>query len=286
MAGETVTYRNEMNLVPLRKFTATEIDLFFAMCNKLKEQGTKTLKLSFDDLKQLSNYNHEQRNLKRFIKDIEEVYSKIMKIHNREENEKKIKYFMLFNNFEIDKEEKYLQISINPKFKHILNDITRDFTKFELQELTRLKSSYSKTAFRLFKQFKHTGYVIFSLEDFKSRFDVPKSYRMTDIDKNVLKPIVKELNNSFADLSINKIKAKKGRKIEKIEITFIPEKRIHSKKNPNHSIPFKNKHLISREMTPDWMENREYQNTVDVSDLTEEDIKNKEQLLAKLNANQ
>src|SRR5699024_1621608 len=151
-----------------------------------------------------------------------------------------------------------------------------------LQELTRLKSSYSKTAFRLFKQFKHTGYVIFSLEDFKSRFDVPKSYRMTDIDKNVLKPIVKELNNSFADLSINKIKAKKGRKIE---ITFIPEKRIHSKKNPNHSIPFKNKHLISREMTPDWMENREYQNTVDVSDLTEEDIKNKEQLLAKLNAN-
>src|SRR5699024_8582385 len=231
MAGETVTYRNEMNLVPLRKFTATEIDLFFAMCNKLKEQGTKTLKLSFDDLKQLSNYNNEQRNLKlsfddikqiskynneqrklkRFIKDIEEVYSKIMKINYREENEKKIKYFMLFNNFEIDKEEKYLQISINPKLKHILNDITRDFTKFELQELTRLKSSYSKTAFRLFKQFKHTGYVIFSLEDFKSRFDVPNSYRMTDIDKNVLKPIVKELNNSFADLSINKIKAKKGR---------------------------------------------------------------------------
>src|SRR5699024_3643750 len=109
MAGETVTYRNEMNLVQLRKFTATEIDLFFAMLNKLKEQDTKTLKLSFDDLKQLSNYNHEQRNLKRFINDIEEVYSKIMQIHYREENEKKIKYFMLFNNFEIDKEEKYLQ---------------------------------------------------------------------------------------------------------------------------------------------------------------------------------
>ena len=193
---------------------------------------------------------------------------------------------MLFNNFEIDKEEKYLQISINPKFKHILNDITRDFTKFELQELTRLKSSYSKTAFRLFKQFKHTGYVIFSLEDFKSRFDVPKSYRMTDIDKNVLKPIVKELNNSFADLSINKIKTKKGRKIEKIEITFIPEKRIHTKKKPNHATSFKDRHLINREMTPIWVENREYQNTVDASDLTEEDIKNKERLLAKLNANQ
>src|SRR5699024_385977 len=142
-----------------------------------------------------------------------------------------------YNNFEIDKEEKYLQISINPKLKHILNDITKDSTKFELQELTRLKSSYSKTAIRSFKQFKHTGYVLFSLEDFKSRFDVPKSYRMTDIDKNVLKPIVNELANSFADLNINKIKAKKGRKIEKIEITFIPEKRIHTKKRSNNAVP-------------------------------------------------
>ncbi len=36
MTGETVVYKNEMNLVPLRRFTATEINLFFAMCNKLK----------------------------------------------------------------------------------------------------------------------------------------------------------------------------------------------------------------------------------------------------------
>ncbi|CAC6157825.1 initiator Replication family protein [Staphylococcus aureus] len=29
MTGETVVYKNEMNLVPLRRFTATEINLFF-----------------------------------------------------------------------------------------------------------------------------------------------------------------------------------------------------------------------------------------------------------------
>ena len=28
MSGETVVYQNEMNLVPLRKFTSTEIDIF------------------------------------------------------------------------------------------------------------------------------------------------------------------------------------------------------------------------------------------------------------------
>ncbi|MEB6251498.1 RepB family plasmid replication initiator protein [Staphylococcus epidermidis] len=55
MSGETVIYKNEMNLVPLRRFTAIEINLFFAMCNKLKEQDTNTLHLSFDELKELSN---------------------------------------------------------------------------------------------------------------------------------------------------------------------------------------------------------------------------------------
>ncbi|MRX06166.1 RepB family plasmid replication initiator protein, partial [Staphylococcus aureus] len=48
MTGETVVYKNEMNLVPLRRFTATEINLFFAMCNKLKEQDTNCLLYTFD----------------------------------------------------------------------------------------------------------------------------------------------------------------------------------------------------------------------------------------------
>ena len=47
MTGETVVYKNDLNLVPLRKFTSTEINLFFAMCNKLKEKETNTLHLSF-----------------------------------------------------------------------------------------------------------------------------------------------------------------------------------------------------------------------------------------------
>lgn len=258
MTGETVIYRNEMNLVPLRKFTPIEIDLFFAMCNKLKEQDTNKLKLSFGELKNLSNYSHEQRNIQRFINDLENVYTKILELTYRYEDEKKIKRFVLFHHYEIDKEERYLEIATNPRFRYILNNMTQDFTKFELRELTRLKSSYSKNAFRLLKQFKHTGYVVFTIEDFKSRFDIPKSYRMTDINKNVLAPIVNELGKVFSDLKVNKIRAKKGRKIEKIEFTFTPEKRI--KVNSKSVYPNKSKkknEVKSIELTPEWLDNRE-----------------------------
>ncbi|MEJ7307199.1 replication protein Rep, partial [Staphylococcus epidermidis] len=80
--------------------------------------------------------------------------------------------------------------------------------------------------------YKHTGYMKIKIDDFRERLDIPKSYRMTDINKNVLKPIVTELNSTFNNLHINKIKAKKGRKIEWLEFIFDPDKRIHNKRQP------------------------------------------------------
>ncbi len=51
MSGETVEYRNEMNLVPLIRFTITEVYLFFTLCNKLKEQSTRKIIITFEELK-------------------------------------------------------------------------------------------------------------------------------------------------------------------------------------------------------------------------------------------
>lgn len=258
MSGETVVYRNEMNLIPLRKFTSVEINLFFAMCNKLKEQDTNTLTLSFDELKELSNYSPETRNLNRFVDDLQRVYDKMLEIRYTIRTETKIKKFVLFHRYEIDLAEKYLEIATSPDLKHILNEITSDFTKFELQEMTHLKSTYAKNMFRLLKQYKHTGYLKISIEDFRERLDVPTSYRMTNINQYVLSPILKELGFIFKDLMINKIKAKKSRKIEWLEFTFEPEKRIHSKRQTDMVSIGKSKQNISREMTPEWLKNKNY----------------------------
>ncbi|MEJ7195234.1 RepB family plasmid replication initiator protein, partial [Staphylococcus epidermidis] len=69
------------------------------------------------------------------------------------------------------------------------------------------------------KQYKHTGYM--------KMLDIPNSYRMTNINQKVLAPIIKELGFIFNNLNINKIKAKKGRKIEWLEFIFDAEKCIH-----------------------------------------------------------
>ncbi|MCM3073604.1 RepB family plasmid replication initiator protein [Staphylococcus equorum] len=259
MTGETVVYQNALNLVPLRKFTSTEIDLFFAMCNKLKEKDCETLTLTFDELKELSSYNPDIRHMNKFVTDLQHVYSKMLNINYTIRTDNKITSFVLFYKYEIDLNEKTLQVSTAPDLKHILNELTGNFTKFELQEMTQLKSTYSKNMFRLLKQYKHTGYFKIQIDDFRERLDVPKSYKMNDINKRVLNPIIKELGFIFKDLNITKISAKKSRKIESLEFTFKPEKRIHSKRQPEMSNVGKNNQNINREMTPEWLENKKYE---------------------------
>ena len=169
------------------------------------------------------------------------------------------KKFVLFTGYEVDANEQELIVSINPKLKHVLNEITADFTKFELKEMTHLKSTYSKHMFRILKQYKHTGYVKIKIDDFRERLDIPNSYRMTNINQKVLAPIIKELGFIFNNLNINKIKAKKGRKIEWLEFTFDAEKRIHSKRQPQMVNIGKSRQYISREKTPKWLEERTYE---------------------------
>lgn len=263
MTGETVVYKNDLNLVPLRDFTSTEINLFFSMCNKLKERNTEELKIPFDELKHLSSY--EQTEKKRFINDLKRIYDKVLKLTYTEYSGLSFKKFVLFTAYEVNADEDYLTISVNPKLKHILNELTGDFTKFELEELTHIKSTYSKNMYRLLKQFKHTGYFKIHMNDFRERLDVPESYRMTNINTSILKPIIKDLSPLFKDLRINKVRGKKGRQIEWLEFVFRPEYRIYSKKQLQRE-PKEKEAIKSREKTPEWLKHRDKPITKDQND--------------------
>ena len=198
-----------------------------------------------------------------------------------ERNGRSFEKFVLFTSYKVDLDEECLSISVNPDLKHILNSITADFTKFELKEMTHLKSTYAKNMFRLLKQYKHTGYVKINIADFRNRLDLPKTYQMNDITKRVLKPIINELSSIFNNLNINKIKAKKGRKIECLEFTFDAEKRIHSKRQPQMANIGKSRQYMSREKTPKWLEERTYGQQLQ-SDFDPQLEKDKEEFLKQL----
>jgi plasmid replication initiation protein len=218
-----VSYKNELNTVPLRKFNSKEMDLFFSICSKMKNQNLETITFEFEELRELSDY--KITSTKHFVSDLESIYSKLIKLDFRIGTATEFTKFVLFTQYSVSAKDQIIKIKTNKDFNYILNNIAGNFTKFELEEFTMLGSSYSKTAYRLLKQFRKTGYYIIKIDEFRRLFSVPASYKMSDITKNILDKIKKELPPYFKNLRINKLKGKGRRKrfIDYIEFKFEAE---------------------------------------------------------------
>lgn len=190
----------------------------------MKNKGLTKVQFTFEELKNLSDYKLTAS--KYFINDLENIYDKMLSLTYRRENEDGVIYkFVLFNGFTINPIKHFVEISVNPELEYILNELSNEFTQFELKEFTKLSSSYSKTMYRLLKQFKSTGFYTVKIEDFKELLDIPKSYRMGNIDQQILNPIKKELSQYFDPFQIKKVKSKKGNRIDRLEFIFI--EKIH-----------------------------------------------------------
>jgi len=218
MANIKVRYKNELNLVPMRNFDSVEMNLFFSICAKMKDKGLSKVQFTFEDLRELSAY--KPTSIKRFSDDLEAVYNKMLQLTYRTEEAGIREKFVLFTGYRIDENNQTVDISVNPELAYIVNELSSEFTKFELQEFTGIRSSYAKTMYRLLKQYRSTGFYIVKIEDFREILSIPNSYQMSDIDKQVLKPIKNELSEFFDPLKIKKIKARKGNRIAMIEFRF------------------------------------------------------------------
>lgn len=217
--NELVRYDNSMNKLTFKGFTPREKDLFFSICSKVKDKGTNEVTISFDDLRGVSSYT--SRNNNTLMSDLKSAYEKLIKMNISFEDEDKFVGFTLFHRYELNKKDKELTVEVSDNFKYMLNEWEfGNFTTFELKEFVNLKSNYSRDLYRLLKQYKSTGWYQVRIEDFRRIFDVPKSYKMSKIDYHILNPSIDELSEYFEGLKVEKIKAKKGNKVEGLKFTF------------------------------------------------------------------
>ncbi|WP_345757028.1 replication initiation protein, partial [Lactiplantibacillus pentosus] len=210
-----------------RKFTPVEMNLFFSIVSRMRDKGDETVRFSFDQLKELSAYKPTANN--RFIDDIESTYQKILGLRfgRRSKDGLHREFFVMFTEFEINghADDPYVDIKIYPKAIKLLNEL-ESWVRYALSEFRDLKSSYAKTMFRLLKQFRTTGYAYFSVADFNELLDVPKSYKSSNINQSVLKPIKEELTPLFRGLTVRKKYGKgRGKPVIGYSFTWKPEKK-------------------------------------------------------------
>ena len=251
MANEIVKYHHELNTIPLRKFTPVEMNLFFSIVSRMREEGDKTVRFTFEQLKDLSNYKATANT--RFVDDLKSTYEKLLQLRfgRTSKTGLSVEMFVLFTKFKIngDVDDPYVDIQIFEDALPLLNNLD-EWVRYSLQQFSELQSSYSKTMFRLLKQWRTVGKVYFEKEDLHELLDIPKSYKQPDIDKRVLKPIRQELTAIFKGLSIKKKYGKgRGKPVVGYTFTFKPE--INKADDFNKHAPTKEEQRIALALTND-----------------------------------
>lgn len=234
MAKLPVYYDNKMNLLAFKNLDKVEANLFFSIVSRFNDKGAEKLKLNFSEIAEfISDNKYTSKELSKLINDgVGKVVQSAIKW---EMTPTKTAYFTLFNEFLVDDENKTLEASINSRFLFMLNNFKDgNFTMLELAEFSSLKSKYTQTLYRLLKQFRFTGFRSIKWAEFIEIMDIPTSYRMFDIERQILKPAIAELtqeadifnqnNPIFKKLTYKKIRGTgRGRPVEIIEFYFMPE---------------------------------------------------------------
>lgn len=228
-----VKYDNYMNSLRFANFTHVDMDFFIALCSYMKNQDTNRINLSFHELRDMANYT-KSNSIAQFASDLEQMNEKLMRITCRLKTETEVLMFVLFPTFKISLESQLLTLSVNQDFKFILNEITKNFTRFDLHEFVELRSKYSKTLYRLLKQYRSTDHYEVPIDEFKRLMDYSKTYKNKHVMDKVIKPSILELENYFQDLRCEaKYAPRRGNPLSGYIFKFTPERMEESSQKDN-----------------------------------------------------
>lgn len=235
--SDLVVYGNDFNFMPLPKLTEFEIDIFMQIISELNEN--RELELFFMDLA-YEIWTKKHQSAKETLENFYKLADKLLSFKVKYSVKNRHYAFICFEKLELIDEDPNPRIKIKAQedFYELITNLQMGFTKFELKEFMSLSGKYTKTLYRLLKQFRNTGLLKIDWSEFCKIMNIPQSYKQADIDKRILNPAIKELSAEqnlftnekktiFKNLTYKKIKDPKGRgrggKVIGIEFYFTPE---------------------------------------------------------------
>lgn len=200
---EVVRYNNDLNnKTYLKNFNALELNFFMAICSKIKAQGTSEVIFTFSELKKKIQYDRETtRNTDNFISKLRSTNRKILNSICEIETKDYIDQFVLFPTFRISKKTGTLTVRINQDYAYLLNDFS-NFTEFGLANFIKLSSKYVKLLYKELMQFKSSGKLYLTMEDFRKKLDIPDSYSFSKIKNRILVPSIQDFSFIFKKFKI------------------------------------------------------------------------------------
>lgn len=233
--NEIVQMHNDLVDLPLKNFNRSELDILHTICYEVKNRDLDEVEISFDKIRQLSHY--QNKNETQLVQSIKQTNEKLLKLNFQLGDDRNFVQFVLFPTFIVSSDDQTLTVKVNEPFKYLLNNFGGNYTTFELEQSSKLRSSYSKQIFKKLKEFDDTGIWQVTLEGFREYLDIPKSYRVTNIDQFVINPSLDELQPLFKKLECEKYyeKSASGRgrpSLRGYRWTFTPVKKEKEEEQP------------------------------------------------------
>lgn len=218
---DLIKYHNDINKLKLGNFTTKELDVFFSLLLKARDEKTENIIISYSEIKELIQEEQNQARLTNYIRGV----SRKLKELNQEIElpNGDIVIFGLFDTITIKPKDKRIVFSVNEIFRYMIDDLVKNFTMFDLRELVSLKGIYPKTLFRLLKQWETTKMYTVKINEFRDLMGIPDTYMMKNIRQKVLKPCLEELEKNFPKLELKELK--KGRNTETLQFTWEAKKK-------------------------------------------------------------
>lgn len=221
-----VKIHNDVNRVAFTGFNKLELSIFYSLAKIVDDKEDEELFIPFSDLRKMMPALSFSNRTK-FLEVLNETVKKLLSMQATiKKPDGDIIYFVPFIVFEVKQSKGLLRIRVNPEYKYLFNMLTQNFTQFELSVFYNLKTKYAQRLFSLLMQFKTTGKLIISVEDFARVMDAPESYTTQKIGAKILTPAVEHLKEYFPGLKVKKIK--EGRAIKTYEFTFRAENLIEN----------------------------------------------------------
>jgi plasmid replication initiation protein len=208
-------------------WTLQEQKIFLYLVSRVdsvKDKDFRKLTLTVKEFAELVGV----KNRSSIYSSLEVITKKILSRVFRIETEHSITQFQALSRAKYIKKEGIVELTIHQDMMPYLLEISKNFTAYELKNITKMTSSYALRIYELVKSYERLGEITYHIDDFRKKLGINAGefLNFAHFNKHVLSIARREIN-SKTDLRMEYDLIKEGRKVAYIKFKF---KHINNKK--------------------------------------------------------
>lgn len=174
-----------INATSKYKYETNELKLICTLISNIDNQKDKGFDINYMNLRDLNFSEKDITNVEYITNLCESIMSKPFKIGKG--------VFNWFSGLVYD--NGVIEYAFDKRLKPYLLELKDNFTRYNISNILKLRSSYSIQIFELLSQYKTIGTRSITIDEFRKLLKIPKTYKNNDL-KRLIESVQKDLKNN------------------------------------------------------------------------------------------